>query len=103
MDPITHPLHAYLVALGYEGATHEQEHQMEHLLALLDPHDEQALVSYYGLFDEPRLSLQEIATARRQTPEAVMAAIDHSLRRLAVTPEWQQVILPNISPSNHQP
>ena len=40
MDSLTRPLNTYLVALAYEGATHEQEHQMEHLLALLDPDDE---------------------------------------------------------------
>ena len=92
MDSITAPLHSYLVALGYEGATHEQEHQMEHLLALLLPEDEQAVVSYYGLFDEPRLSLEEIARSRGETPEVTMAAIDRSIRKLAITPEWQQII-----------
>ncbi|MBQ7988098.1 MAG: histidinol dehydrogenase [Prevotella sp.] len=91
MDPLSHSLHTYLVTLGYEGATHEQEHQMEHLLALLDPADEQALVSYYGLFDEPRLALADIARSRHEAPEQTMAAIDRSLRRLAVTPEWQMI------------
>ena len=91
MDPISQSLHSFLVNLGYEGATQEQEHQMEHLLALLLPEDEQALVSYYGLFDEPRLSLDEIACKRGETPEQTMAAIDQSIRKLAVTPEWQMI------------
>ena len=50
MDPISKSLHSHLVALAYVGATHEQEHQMEHLTALLDPDDEEALLHYYGLF-----------------------------------------------------
>ena len=77
--------------MAYEGATHEQEHQMEHLLALLDPQDEQAIVSYYGLFDEPRLSLGEIAAKRKEQVEQTLATIDKCIRKLAVTPEWQLI------------
>jgi hypothetical protein len=91
MDALSQSLHSYLVTLAYEGATHEQEHQLEHLLALLYPEDEQAVVSYYGLFDEPRLSLDEIARKRGETPEETMAAIDRSIRKIAVTPEWQMI------------
>jgi len=91
MDALSKSLHSYLVTLAYEGATHEQEHQMEHLLALLYPEDEQALVSYYGLFDEPRLSLEEIAKMRGESPEETMAAIDRCIRKIAITPEWENL------------
>ncbi len=91
MDALSQSLHSYLVTLAYEGATHEQEHQLEHLLALLYPEDKQAVVSYYGLFDEPRLSLDEIAGKRGEPPEETMAAIDRSIRKIAVTPEWQMI------------
>ena len=91
MDALSHSLHSYLVTLAYQGATHEQEHQMQHLLALLLPEDEQALVSYYGLFGTPRLSLAEIAKARHEAPEDTMAAIDRCIRKIAVTPEWQMI------------
>ena len=97
MDSIFQSLHSYLVRMAYEGATHEQEHQMEHLLALLYPEDEQALVSYYGLFDEPRLSLDEIARKRGETPEQTMAVIDGCIRKLAVTPEWQMILQKKIT------
>ncbi len=102
MDPISQSLHSFLVTMAYEGATHEQEHQMEHLLALLDPKDEQLIVSYYGLFDEPRLSLEEIAEKRNEKPEQTMAVIDMTVRKLAVTPEWQQVMLPMQSQKSNQ-
>ena len=91
MDALSQALHSFLVKMAYEGATHEQEHQMEHLLALLNPEDEQAIVSYYGLFDEPRLSLEEIARKRGETQEQTMAVIDKCIRKLAVTPEWQMI------------
>ena len=80
MDTISQSLHSYLVKLAYEGATHEQEHQMEHLLALLYPEDEQAVVCYYGLFGEPRLSLNEIAHKRGESQEQTMSQFYFFLR-----------------------
>lgn len=91
MDALSQSLHSYLVALAYEGATHEQEHQLEHLLALLYPEDEQAVVSYYGLFGHERLALADIARERQESPEQTMAVIDRCIRKLAVTPEWQMI------------
>ena len=91
MDQLTKPLHAHLVTMAYQGTTHEQEHQMEHLLTLLAPNDEEAIVSYYGLFGQPRLSLAEIARKRNETPEQALEAISILLRRIAVTPEWQML------------
>jgi len=91
MDFLTKELQTYLVSMAYEGSTHEQEHQMEHLVALLEPADEQAVVHYFGLFGEQRLSLEEIAKSRKEAPEQTMAVIDQCLRRLAITPEWQMI------------
>ena len=89
MDALSQSLHSYLVKLAYEGASHEQEHQMEHLLALLLPEDEQAIISYYGLFGEPRLSLDEISLKRNERSYETLEAIDRNISKLAVTPEWQ--------------
>ena len=91
MDPLSHSLHTYLVALAYQGGTHEQEHQVEHLTALLDPDDEEALLHYYGLFGHERLALADIARERQESPEQTMAVIDRCIRKLAVTPEWQMI------------
>lgn len=91
MDLLTRPLNTYLVAMAYQGATHEQEHQMEHLLALLDPDDEEMLLHYYGLFGHERRSLDELAALRHEEPDATLAAINRLLRRIAVTPEWQMM------------
>ena len=64
---------------------------MEHLTALLNPDDEEALLHYYGLFGHERLALQQIAAHRHEAPEQTMATIDRSIRKLAVTPEWQMI------------
>ena len=89
MDALSKSFHSYLVKVAYEGATHEQVHQLEHLLALLYPEDEQMIISYYGLFGEPRLSLDEISAKRNESSYQTLEAIDKNIRKLAVTPEWQ--------------
>ena len=91
MDVLTKELQTYLVRMAYEGSTHEQEHQMEHLVALLEPADEEAVIHYFGLFGEVRLSLDEIAKTCNEAPEQTMAVIDKCLRKLAITPEWQMI------------
>ncbi len=91
MDPITKALHSHLVKMAYEGATHEQEHQMQHLMALLEPEDEETVLHYYGLLGHERLALDEIAAMRGESPEETMAAIDRLVRKIAITPEWQSV------------
>ena len=77
--------------MAYQGATHEQEHQMEHLLALLDPDDEELILHYYGLFGHERRSLDALAAGRHEQPDATLAAVSRLLRRIAVTPEWQMI------------
>ena len=91
MDTISKSFHSYLVKLAYEGATHEQEHQMGHLLALLEPEEEETVIHYYGLFGEQRLSLKEIAASRHEPEEETMSTIDRCIRKIAVTPEWQMI------------
>ncbi|MBQ9667836.1 MAG: hypothetical protein IJV45_03690 [Prevotella sp.] len=91
MDPLTKTLNTHLVAMAYQGATYEQEHQMEHLLALLDPDDEELILHYYGLFGHERLALDDLAAHRHEQPDETLAAISRLLRRIAVTPEWQMI------------
>lgn len=91
MDQLTKPLHTHLVNMAYEGATHEQEHLMEHLLTLLAPDDQQTVIGYYGLFGQPRLSLTDIASRCNVSPEQALALIQTMLRRIAVAPEWQEL------------
>lgn len=93
MDNLSRELNTFLVALGMNLGEigHEMEHKMGHLLHLLQPDDEEAVVEYYGLFGTPRRSLAELASDHGLKEEDMMAAIDVCVRRLAVTPEWQQM------------
>lgn len=92
MDKTEKELQSFLVLMGYTSAVpHDIEHRMEHLLHLLDSEDEDAVISYYGIFGRDRLSLDEIARRRGLSPEDMMARIDSCIRRIAVSPEWQMM------------
>ena len=93
MDNLTRQLHSFLVRAGLEptGLSPQMEHYLEHLLYLLPPEDEEAVTHYYGLFGCERKSLQEIAKELELSQEDTMERIDQSVRKLAVTPEWQML------------
>ena len=92
-DNLTKELHSYLVRIGINptSVTPQMEHYLEHLLYLLPPEEEEAVTHYYGLFGCERKSLQEIAKELKMSQEDAMARIDQSVRKLAVTPEWQML------------
>jgi len=83
----------FLVRLGYSPneVSGQTAHYTMHLLHLLTVEDEEALISYFGLFGHDRLSLDEIAERREMSPEDMMAVIDKCLRKLEITPEWQMM------------
>lgn len=93
MDALTKELQSFLVRLHYQpdAVSHQMEHYLEHLVCLLEPDDEEALLHYFGILGHEQLSLAEIAHENSLEPEAMMERIDNSLRRLAVTPEWQMM------------
>ena len=93
MDAVTKELQALLVRMHYNPATvsHQMEHYVSHLARLLPPADEEALLHYFGILGHEQLSLHQIALDRDEDDETTMAAIDRSLRRLAITPEWEML------------
>lgn len=93
MDDITKELREFLVKMHYEpgSVSHQMEHYIEHLTHLLPVDDEEALLHYFGILGHEQLSLDELAQKWRLSPEAMMASIDKSLRKLAVTPEWEML------------
>ncbi|MGN1263019.1 MAG: hypothetical protein ACI4TW_03195 [Prevotella sp.] len=93
MDSLSRELQTFLVRLGYDAdsVSHEAAHGMEHILHLLQPADEDTLIHYYGLFGAERFSLDDLAAERGMSPEDMMASIDASIRKIAVTPEWQEI------------
>ena len=92
-DRLSGDLHSFLVRMAYtpDAVSHGTAHGMEHILHLLGPEDEEALISYYGLFGTAPMSLDEIARSRGMSQEDMMAAMDRCIRRMAVTPEWQMM------------
>lgn len=93
MDKLTKEFHSFLVNMRYnpEKVNDKVKHYMEHLLRLLSPADEEAVLHYYGILGHEQLSLMEIAHNRQQPEEVTMEEIDNALRRLAITPEWQMM------------
>ncbi len=93
MDALTRSLHTFLVRVGLKpmSLSPQMEHYLEHLLYLLPPEEEEAIMHYYGLFGAQRLSLQEIAKELESSQEDAMERIDQCVRKLAVTPEWQMM------------
>ena len=92
-DRLSGELHSFLVRMAYtpESVSHDTEHGMEHIMHLLVPEDEAAVVSYNGLFGTERMSLEDIARSRNMSEEDMMATIDNCIRKIAVTPEWQLI------------
>ncbi len=91
MDQLTKELERWLVKMGLnpEEMTHKEEHAIKDLLSLLPKDIAVAIKEYFGLFGKERIGLKEIAKRFHLEEEKMMALIDSSLRRLAVTPEWQ--------------
>ena len=93
MDELTKELQSFLVRMHYEpeSVSHQMEHYMEHLVCLLPPDAEDVVLHYFGILGHEQLSLDELATKNSLSPETMMEQIDNSLRKLAVTPEWQMM------------
>lgn len=93
MDEITKELQSFLVRLHYnpDSVSDKMEHYLEHLIRLLMPNEEEALLHYFGILEHEQYSLDEIARQQKLSPEVMMTKIDESLRKLAITPEWQMM------------
>jgi len=93
-DSLTKELERLLVRWHYEPTLlpHQLEHYIEHVFSLLPDADREAVLSYYGVLGREQLSLHEIAAAHSLPDEEMLSRIDRSVRRIAVTPEWQSLI-----------
>lgn len=93
MDNLSNELHLFLVNLGRNPhcVSERVEHYMKHILHLLTVPDESLLIRYYGLFGSERIPAEELARQSGMSPEELESAIAQSLRKLAITPEWQMV------------
>lgn len=93
MDKLSNELHDFLVVLGKnpQCVSEKVEHYMKHILHLLDVKDETLLVRYYGLFGNQKVAPEDLAHDFGISVEALQGVVELSLRKMAVTPEWQMI------------
>lgn len=93
MDTLSNELHGFLIRLGQrpDSVSEKMEHYVKHLLRLLYPDEERVLTEYYGLFGCDVKKLEDLAHERGLTCEQIAVVIKSSLRKIAVSPEWQMI------------
>jgi DNA-directed RNA polymerase sigma subunit (sigma70/sigma32) len=93
MDQLSEELHEYLLRLGDNphSVSEKMEHFTKHLLHLLSVSDEDTIKMRYGLFGTEKLSVEDIARIYGNSAADTQQKIEVSLRKIAVTPEWQTI------------
>lgn len=93
MDALSFEFQDFLVRLGRNPSfvSGKVEHYIKHILHLLSVEDEQLVICHYGLFGKEPKSLDELAKERGVEREVLLHTLESSLRKLAITPEWQMV------------
>lgn len=93
MDTLSSELHTFLVRLGKQPdcVSEKVEHYVKHILHLLHSDEERMLVDLYGLFGNEAVGIETLARERNMSVAQLAQIVETSLRRLAVTPEWQMV------------
>lgn len=93
MDALSLELQEFLVRLGRnpECVSEKVEHYIKHILHLLNVEDERIMIRHYGLFGQKQTPVEALAAEYGMSADEVLLVIGKSLRRLAVTPEWQMI------------
>lgn len=94
MDRLSEQLHRYL-QLAHSSTllvSHADKANINALIAMLGSIDKDIIDSYYGLFNAPLLSAQQLAFKYHVPEAAIHEIIDKDLHRLAITPEWQIMV-----------
>ncbi len=94
MDRLSEQLHRYL-QLTHSSTllvSHADKANINALIAMLGSMDKDIIDSYYGLFNTPMLSAQQLAFKYHVPEVAINQIIDKDLHKLAITPEWQIMV-----------
>ena len=93
MDRLTHEFHSFLVAMHMkpELVNDKISHFMHHLMSLLTNDESEMLTRYYGILGSEQQGLKDIAREKHMSEDAALEKINNSLRRIAITPEWQSL------------
>lgn len=93
MDSLSKELQDFLIRLGKDekGVGERLAGYTRQLINMLYSTDAQIIEEYYGLFGNEPHPLESLAHKYKTSPEIMMDGIEACLRRIAVSPEWQQI------------
>lgn len=93
MDNLSKELQDYLIRLGKDEEKFGSKlaGYTRQLINMLYSSDAQIIEEYYGLFGNEPHPLDELAAKYKTTPEVMLQGIEACLRKIAVSPEWQQI------------
>lgn len=94
MDKLSKPLNDYLVLAHMSSLLVDKSQlaNLDVLLTMLGPVDKDMLTSYYGLFGNDVVSVDEMGRKYRVKPQTIKEIIEKDVHRLAITPEWQMML-----------
>ncbi|MDD6378994.1 MAG: hypothetical protein SPL37_05830 [Prevotella sp.] len=93
MDDLSKELQDYLIRLGKDEKSVGEKlaGYTRQLINILYSSDARILEEYYGLFGNEPQSLDQLSARYKTTPDIMEKGIEACLRKIAVSPEWQQI------------
>ena len=93
MDDLSKELQDYLIRLGKDEQSVGEKlaGYTRQLINILYSSDARILEEYYGLFGNEPQSLDQLSARYKTTPDIMEKGIEACLRKIAVSPEWQQI------------
>lgn len=93
MDALSKELHDFLCRLGEhpEQVSDKLQGYTQALLQLLTPADELLVKGRYGILGSTKESIAQLAIRFNTDENTVEAVLQQCLRKIAVTPEWQDI------------
>lgn len=93
MDDLSKELQDYLIRLGKDEKSVGEKlaGYTRQLINMLYSSDARILEECYGLFGNEPQSLDQLSARYKTTPDIMEKGIEACLRKIAVSPEWQQI------------
>lgn len=93
MDDLSKELQDFLIRLGKDekGVGERLAGYTRQLVNMLYSSDAQIIEEYYGLFGNEPHTIEYLASKYRTSTEVMAQGIESCLRKIAVSPEWQQI------------
>ncbi len=93
MDALSKELHDFLCRLGEhpEQVSDKLQGYTQALLQLLTPADELLVKGRYGILGSTKESIAQLANRFNTDENTVEAVLQQCLRKIAITPEWQDI------------